>query len=202
MTSEHPFSTLGFGDLMGALNDAFTLMETAEEEIAEAQQRHPEAADRLWHSYSLLAPPADGFMQREPAYRAHCREILERVAKGEDTRQGTAAEVCRVLSEASLVAPLKSPAFGLYLRMWQAAGLPDIGDDDMDMDEVLAHHEALEGERIDDLERETRRKITVRDRQLGDITCKGHHNGEPVDCTYAEGPCECCATDDPDSPAA
>jgi hypothetical protein len=186
MTSENPFSALGLDGLMGELNNAFALIYAAEEEIAAAQERHPEAADRLWHSYSLLTPPADGFMRREPAFRAHCREILERVAKGEDTRQATAAEVCRVLSEASLIAPLTSPAFGLYVRMWQAAGLPDLGDDGPSLREMGAHHEALEGPRIDDLESETRRKITARERQLGAITCMGRHNGEDVDCIYAQ----------------
>lgn len=192
MTSENPFSALGLTDILGAFDSAFTLMETAEEEIAAAQERHPEAADRLWHSFRLLTPPNEGFMQREPAYRAHCRELLERVAKGEDTRRATAAEVCRVLSEASLIAPLSGPAFGLYVRMWQAAGLPDFED----IAEMGAHHEALEGSRIDDLEHETRRRIIIRERQLGDIECMGRHNGEDVDCVYAQ---EARAGADPDS---
>jgi hypothetical protein len=83
--------------------DAFERMEWAEQEIAAAQARHPQQAGRIWHSFSLFQPnPGLGRMTSEMVYRSHCREILDRVAAGEDTRPGTAAEGCCALRNTSL----------------------------------------------------------------------------------------------------
>jgi hypothetical protein len=83
--------------------DAFERMEWAEQEIAAAQARHPQQAGRIWHSFSLFQPnPGLGRMTSEMVYRSHCREILDRVAAGEDTRPGTAAEGCCALRNMSL----------------------------------------------------------------------------------------------------
>ena len=83
--------------------------------------------------------------------------------------------------EASLMAPLTSAATGLYMRMWQCAGFPEIPE----FAQARRHHEALERAVIDDHERFARRKLAVSDRQLGDIDCPGRHHGEDVDCVYA-----------------
>ena len=87
-------------------------------------------------------------------YRSHCRELLDRVAHGADTRPGTAAECCAALSEASLRAPLHSSAVGLYARMWRLAGLPPTA-----LTEVSGHYEALDGALIDDHEAWLRRRL-------------------------------------------
>jgi hypothetical protein len=115
----------------------------------------------------------------EYVYRAHCRELLERVAAGADTRPGTAAEMCCTCHDMSQIAPSTSPAAGLYGRMWAQAfpDRPQFHDQQ--------HHEALEGPAIDYLETLLRRKLTVHDRRLGDIDCGGRHHGKPVACTYA-----------------
>ena len=153
-----------FQELHHALDAAFTTMEWAEEEIDAAKLRHPAAADRIWSSSRLLKPTLD-LMRTEIVYRAHCRELLDRVAAGQDTRPGTAAECCIALSEVSLQVPLNTTAAGLYARMWQQAGLPPgpLGDSS-------EHYEALEGPQIDDFEALLRTKLTDPERVLPDST--------------------------------
>jgi hypothetical protein len=79
----------------------FDQMDWSEDEISEAQQRHPQAADVLDRSVTLIHPTSDR-MNTEFGYRSHCRKLLDRVANGEDTRPGTAAEVVITLCEVAL----------------------------------------------------------------------------------------------------
>ena len=164
-----------FSDLGGI----FEQMGVAEEGIAAAQARHPRAADRIYHSFRLLKPTQER-METEFVYRSHVRELLDRVAANADTRPGTAAEVCCVMLQTSMLAPLRSSAAGLYMRMWQAAGFPDIEE----FAEARAHHEALEKTVIDDHEQATRRRLADDDRRLSDITCGGLHHAVRVTCVY------------------
>lgn len=167
-------------DLASSLSGIFERMEQAEEEIDRAMRRHPKFADRIYHSFSLLTPQHDR-MATEFVYRSHCRELLDRVAAGQDTRPGTAAEVCCACSEASMLAPLTTTAAGLYARMWTVA-FPEQRNVWSDQGE---HYEALRGTQIDDLEREARHKTRQDDRKLGTIECGGMHHGETVACEYA-----------------
>lgn len=167
------------GSLMGALEGLFTQMEWSEDEIEKARRRHPGQSDTIYHSFKLLTPTHE-LMGTEMVYRAHCRELLDRVAAGRDTRPGTAAEVCLLCCDTSALAPLTHTGAGLYGRMWNAAGFP--GDH---FHIRQAHHEALDASLIDDAEREARRKLTVADRRPGDIDCGGMHHGEQVTCLYA-----------------
>jgi hypothetical protein len=124
------------------LDPLFDAMTWAEDEIDAATRRHPAVA------------PAMPRMRTEVLYRAHCRELLDRVAAGEDTRPGTAAECCLALSETSLQVPLRTSAVGLYARMWRLAGLPPAP-----LTEGSEHYEALDGELIDDNEAWLRHKL-------------------------------------------
>ncbi|WP_112136049.1 hypothetical protein [Glycomyces dulcitolivorans] len=171
-----------FMDHLG-LSGIFERMDIAEDEITAAHERHPDASDRLYHSFMLLVPSHER-MEYEPVYRAHCREILNRVATGGDTRIGTAAEICCALHDVSLIAPLQSAASGLYFRMWRAAGLPNFSE----LIPASENHEALEGSRIDDHESETRRKLTDPTRTLDGVECRGMHHGEHVSCSLAPAP--------------
>lgn len=125
----------------------------AEEEIEAAQRRHRDAADRIGHSFDLLRP-TQPLMRSEAVYRSHCRELLDRVARGDDTRPATAAECCTALSEISLRVPLRSSAAGLYARMWRLAGLPPV-----ELTNLSEHYEALDGSLIDDHEARLRRTL-------------------------------------------
>ena len=171
-----------FAGIFAVMASAFELVEWAEEEIETARARHPQHADRIHHSFLLLRPNTGlDRMKSEMVYRSHCRELLDRVAAGEDTRPGTAAEVCCAMLNTSLLAPLTSAATGLYMRMWHAAGLPEVDG----FTEASRHHEALEKPTIDDHEQFARRTLAMTDRRLGDIECAGRHHGDEVDCAYA-----------------
>lgn len=156
----------------------FGQMEWAEDEIARASQRHPTEVDLLFHSFRLLTP-THHLMTTEFVYRAHCRELLERVIGGADTRPGTATEICCACCESTKIAPFTSPAAGLYFRMW-ATAFPDKPL----CPERLEAHEVLESSRIDELETTMRRKLAVPDRVLGAIDCMGRHHGVPAQCRY------------------
>jgi len=172
------------GDLAGVMGATFERMEWAEDEITRAQRRHPAAADAIWHSFRLLTPENGTFerMGTEFVYRSHCAEILDRVAAGQDTRPGTAAEVIVAISQASELAPLTDTACALAARMWRVA-FPGQADP---WAEARVHYEALRGSQADDLEREARHKTRADGRQLGEIECGGQHHGDTVACRYAK----------------
>ena len=124
----------GLGKMLAGL---FEQMEWAEDEIEKHQRRHPANSDRIYHSFKLMTPTHE-LMGQEFVYRSHVRELLARVVNGQDTRLGTAAEICITCCESSQVAPLTDTAAGLYGRMWKAAGFPG---DQFDHRQEL--HEAL-----------------------------------------------------------
>lgn len=158
------------------------LLDWAEEAIAQAQQRYPALADLLFHSFSMLLY---GHMHQalpgEILNRAHYRELLERVATGQDTAVGTAAEVICVVHTVNIAGPVTGAAAGLYLRMWKAAGLkadPDHPDD--------GHYEALYGSQIDALEEDARERLRE-DQRIPEIDpqCNGTHLSKPAICRFA-----------------
>ena len=167
------------GNIGGMLSGLFEQMEWAEDEIKRAGRRHPKQSDRLYHSFRLLTPTHE-LMSQEFVYRSHCRELLERVAAGQDTQPGTAAEICCACCDSSQIAPLTTTGAGLYGRMWKAAGFP--GDQ---WEDRQGHHEALSASLIDDAEREMRRKLAGADRKFEIETCGGMHHGEAVKCEFA-----------------
>ncbi|MCK3771239.1 hypothetical protein MZK47_16355 [Microbacterium aerolatum] len=168
----------GFEQSFGGI---FERMSWAEDEIAQAQARHPEQADTLFHSFSLLSGgEASARMSVEAVYRAHAREILEWVAAGEDTRPGTAVEVVIGLLAAAERAPLSHEGFGLCARLWIAAGLPDHDE----FADKLDHIEALHAARLDAEEADARRACRDDARKLGRIECDGWHHGAQVPCSY------------------
>lgn len=166
--------------LGGSLTAIFQRNAWAEDEIVRARRRYPEFSDQLYHSFSLLIPTHER-MATEFVYRSHCRDLLDRIATGEDTRPATAAEIWCAMRQVSLRAPLRSSAAGLYMRMWQAAGFPETPE----LTEASRHHEALEASSIDENEQFARRKLAVLNRRLGAIDCTGRHHGVIVDCVYA-----------------
>lgn len=107
----------------------FEMMEAAEEEIAEAIDRHPKKREAIWNSFTILRPSEiirDLGMQ---IYRAHCKELLERVANGMDTRPGTEAEVLGAISNLSMATPLKSDvAYLMQKLMIDVFGYNPAGD--------------------------------------------------------------------------
>lgn len=177
LTTIEPFlRTLLGAESTKTLTTTFAQLDWAEDEITHAQDRHRDVADVLYHWFSLLTATHER-MSAEFVYRAHARELLERVSAGLSTKPGTAVEVALSLMQVSLATPLNTTAFGLYLRMWRQAGLPDLGEPVEGFDE---HYEAIAASGIDQFEAIARRKLAVPDRVLALITCDGRHHGEPV----------------------
>jgi hypothetical protein len=177
---------LGDDTLTSALGDigrAFRQIAWAEEEIEAAQGLRPNDADVFYHAFALLLPTRKN-MSTEFVYRSHCRELLRRAGRGEDTRPATWAEIVCACAEASMLAPLTDTGFGTYARAWNEAHFPMPFPD---MDDTLKHVEGLHGAQIDDMLAELRRKLTVQDRTLKGASCRGTHFGEPAPkCRYYE----------------
>ena len=139
------------------LASVFEAMAWADEEIEKAQARHGEQGrGPIWNSFTLLKATHDK-LYREVLYRSHCREILNRVAKGEDTRPGTDAEMIVVLHEASLRAPLNSDASCLYFRLIDRSvpELARVAGPPID----LPSYERVHGRAADDHEAEMRHRL-------------------------------------------
>lgn len=152
-----------------------------EEEVAAAQQRHPDHADVLFHAF-YLTQLTNARLCCEMLLRAHCHELLERVAAGQDTCPATAVEVLLRTHRASLTAPLTTAEVGLFLRMWQAAALPDPDAHTA----VLDYYEATVGSDINELETRAR-EAEMQDQRIPDPRpeCAGEHLGQLVICRYA-----------------
>ena len=105
----------GFETTASIVSSIFDLMEVAEEVIAEFKKAHPNRADIIDRMFSIGIP---GDLARYPVnlYRAHCRELCERLRDGEDTRPGTYAEICIAYCEASFAYPLNRNATAAYIQ--------------------------------------------------------------------------------------
>ena len=99
-------SNLAVSLLPSSVADTFSLMAIAEEEITGAKKRHPEKADLIHNSFLILRPSDPIYGKADCVYRSHVRELLERVAKGKDTKIGTIAEVLCVLLDTATKMPL------------------------------------------------------------------------------------------------
>lgn len=128
MTDSHPDQTPASGNgkalkLADILPDmtymlsVFDSMEIAEDEINKAKVRHPDRADAVHRAFRYLVPSDQRLMRSEILYRAHCAELLDRVAADEDLKAGTDAECILGLSLASLNAPIGQDATALYMRL-------------------------------------------------------------------------------------
>ncbi len=138
----------------------FDQMGWAEDEVSKARERHGEADERgpLWSSFRLLTPTHER-MREEWIYRPHCREILERVVSGTDTRYGTDVEVVLAMMEVSLATPIHGAACGLQFRVFRRV-FPDkywsvFADASVDADD----YEKMYGSQIDEHESFTRKKL-------------------------------------------
>jgi hypothetical protein len=144
-------------DVGGLIGEVFDRIGWAEEEIEAAQLRHGEhGRGPLWNSFRLLKMTHDQEWP-ELLFRAHCRELLDRVAAGIDTRPATDAEKISVLSAASQVAPLNSGAETLYLRLGSRM-LPGIFDEIGDVLDMQAY-ETVHGSQADEYEALLTRKL-------------------------------------------
>ncbi|MFJ4686516.1 hypothetical protein [Streptomyces sp. NPDC088789] len=149
---------------LGYLEDIFATMEWAESEIEKAMARHGETRREgergtgpIWNSFMLLKAAHNDELLREPLFRAHCHELLERVAKSEDTRPGTDAEMITVLSKTSLVAPMTSAAACLYMRLMDRS-VPEFSRSVAPVVDLDAY-EKVHGRKADEYEADMRHKL-------------------------------------------
>lgn len=96
----------------------FDRVEIAEEEIRTAKRQFPARASEIHGAFAILCPTEPLRDLSEDVFRFHCRELLERVAKGQDVRPGTTAEVLGLLAEVSLSAPPSRTALLLYQELF------------------------------------------------------------------------------------
>lgn len=125
MSPASVFDRVMTGAAAGRVRRTFELMEVAERVIKDQARRWRGrgAWERAQASFTLLEP-SRFVAVAEAVYEDHCREIVTRAARGEDTRPGTRAEVMLALSEASLRAPLDSTGAALFERVFREV-LPD-----------------------------------------------------------------------------
>ena len=161
--------------------EAFSWVAIADTEVRRAQERHPGQADLVYHAWPLMERPY--WLPPIPfVYAGYIRELLDRVAAGQDTRPGTAAEIAVVCSR---VLGLKAPTAlaGLYYRAYVAA-FPDhlVYEGQA---EAVAWYEREAGPEIDVHDAALRRILRQPRRRLpDDITCDGEHGP----CRFAAVP--------------
>ena len=111
--------------LFRAMDEEFSRMEIVEDEIEKARIKHGEVErGPLWNSFMACKPSELFYTSRysDNLYRAHVREILDRVAIAPDKPKAlepaTDAEVMILLIEASLRAPLTHDYFIVYATLF------------------------------------------------------------------------------------
>jgi hypothetical protein len=126
--------SLDLGIDINALDTVFNAMEIAEDEIDRAMRLYPESKNAIWNAFKMLQMPAIFRGKSDKLYRAYCRELLARVAKGEDVRPATDAELIVNIAEASLAAPPTRTAGYLYMTLFHkifgSEAYDDLGLDD------------------------------------------------------------------------
>lgn len=98
----------------------FEFMEEAELVIDEMKKRYPLYTQLIHDSFHALTPDHSLIIKHnKELYRHHCREIIERIVKGESLKAATKAEICVALCDMSLIASLNNDATLLYVRLME-----------------------------------------------------------------------------------
>lgn len=112
------------GSAAATIRSTFRAMEIAEEEIAAAKERYPLAATAIHEAFAILCPNELLRQASVRLYRAHCTELLDRVAanpQGPDLSEPTAAELCAAMSKLSLATPLSHDYVVAYGEVFRRA---------------------------------------------------------------------------------
>lgn len=137
---------------VASLRSTFAAMTIAEEEIARGQEKYPHYEGMIRDTFGAIRPLAGRTPSGETmlsladqVYRGYCRELIDRAAaqwngrkKVIDLSQGTSAEICIGLMEASFVAPLSRIAASIYLRNFvKLFGFNPVAGEDLGWQEWL-----------------------------------------------------------------
>jgi hypothetical protein len=119
LLSEAGSTGLDAPDELDAVLTNFQQMSWALDEIDEAAKRHGESdEDGPVHSaFPLLACVDQPYMAPEEIFRAHCAEMLDRVAAGADTQPPTEAEMFGLLVDAARLQPFCGGLTSLYITL-------------------------------------------------------------------------------------
>lgn len=140
-------------ETVGFIDRVLSFMEWAESEIEGAMTDYPHRQHLIHQTFLCLRPRPEVFADfaAERLVRAHMRELIGRVVSHGQTANmatGTAAECLAVLSQMSLVAPLKHEYFTAYVLMFEKAlGTDDtketIGEAELDRAWMDEHREGI-----------------------------------------------------------
>ncbi len=137
------------------MTSVFGLMQVCEQEIEQAQARHPKQADYLWqYGFSLCCPTGNMSRLSDKIYRKHCQELLDRLALSQDTRPGTRVEMLVALEWCSHAAPLPDDWAFAYSTLFREV-FPEQSEQ-----VGIAGHESYAGQ-VNEVLAEYRRKLTV-----------------------------------------
>ena len=140
------------GNGASRIGRAFYLMGIAEEEIEAAMKKAPRKRAAIKGAFRYLYTPVL-MTYGDELYRAHCREIIGRVKRGEDLSPGTDAEMLATFSEMSTKAPLASEFANAMSEVFFRV-FPE-----KSREVYAAGHEAWEG-RKEEILSELRRKLS------------------------------------------
>lgn len=144
--------------LARTVRTTFERVDIAEEEIQAAKLRFPARASEIHSAFACLCPTDPIRDLSDDVFHFHCRELLERVAKGQDLRPGTTAELLGLLSNASQMVPPTRVSALLYQELFSRL-YPDgpIGCRGVVMSEL----EPFERDEMLSLERRLRRRLAI-----------------------------------------
>jgi hypothetical protein len=179
---DHPLIQEVLGDsILNAITVGLEFNRISEKQVEKMMRRHGEKppagvgtpyfdrsmAGPIWLAHSLLRPTGDMTEHAPMVYEAHCREILERVVAGEDTRPGSAPEMILALSQTSMIAPLTSAATGLYLSLFTSTFPGHEAALRIEGGATLADYERMHGQQIHEHFALLRKKLTQPWRTVG-----------------------------------
>jgi hypothetical protein len=159
MTEPKMIDLLPDTPLMNDLLTQLMMMGWAQDEIDDAQARHGETGHGpIFNVFPYLKCVEQEYMNTETIFRAHCREMCDRAAAGQDLRPGTDAEMIGALKNVSTVVPLAPAHVTLYFRI-AARSFPEIFKAVMTEIDLEAY-ESVHGSAADDVETLMRKKLT------------------------------------------
>lgn len=98
-------------EIKGTMSHVMSHLEVAERELARARRKY---GAEVPHAFAILYPTPVLRGTAPRVYRSHCRELIRRVVRNQDTRAPTRAELMCAVSRMSLAAPLNEVGAAAY----------------------------------------------------------------------------------------